>query len=103
MENRVKLAIMSILLIMSPMPIGLFFLFQQDPLLYVIGLLYGTSWISVNVQHGWVDIGPKGFYGFIRFNFLDLIFIIASVVVFFVSLVYVTKTIFNIKIKHKPL
>jgi hypothetical protein len=106
-ENRLKLAIMSIMLIISPMPIAVFFLFDKW---YINGLLSGANGIRIDVQKGLLEIYSKDkeySYFFptstLRISFFEIIMLTVSLVVFCVSLVYVVKALYNTALKHKPL
>jgi hypothetical protein len=104
-ENRLKLAIMSIVLIISPMPIAIFFLFNKW---YISGLLNGTNGIRIELQKGFLEIYSKEYYPFdfastLRISFLEITLLIASLVVFCISMIYVVKALYNTAIKQKPL
>jgi hypothetical protein len=102
-ENKEKLVIMSILLIMSPMPIVIFLAFENSTV-YLLGLLNGTAGININLQKGWLEIYSKiARLVPLRINFLEGILLLASIVIFCASLVYVAKALYNTAIKHKPL
>jgi hypothetical protein len=103
-ENRAKLAIMSILLIMSLMPIAMFFAFENYSKFYISALLNGSAGINIDLQKGWLVIYSKTLtLAPLRINFLEVILLLASIGVFCASLVFVAKTLYNTAIKHKPL
>ena len=104
-ENRLKLAIMSIVLIISPMPIAIFFLFNKW---YIGGLLNGTNGMRIELQKGLLEIYSKEYCYFpfassLTISFFEIIMLTASFVVFLASLVYVVKALYIAPIKHKPL
>lgn len=94
MENKVKLAIMGILLVVSPMPIALFFFSEPDAKVLLGDLLYGQSGINTNLQKGWLEIYSNVMRIMpIKISFFELFVMLASIVVFCISLAFVAKTL----------
>ena len=90
MENRLKLAILGLVLVVSPMPAAMFFVSNRG---YIYGLLDGTGGIRLDIQRGWLEIYSKVYRLIpLRLNFIEAGLLVASVAVFFVSLILIIRT-----------
>jgi hypothetical protein len=96
MKTKNKLALLSLLLIASPMPPITIFMHYPSAGSLIGGLFSGWSGIRVDPQHGSIDIYSKTTYlAPIRLSFSEVAVIIAFVVVFFVSLIWIVRLLYS--------
>ena len=99
MNNKHKLAVLSSLIVISLIPITIFFAVDYPRTeVFIRGLLAGQAGISINVSKDWFDIYSTVFFGSIRFSLAYIIWLLCSIVVFCVSLAVISKNIYS---KHK--
>jgi hypothetical protein len=102
MQNKIKLAILSALLLVSAIPIVTFLFFTNYSQFYLNGLINGSAYININAQKGFLEIVSKTITLIpLRLSFLEASTYIISIVVFCLSLVLVARSIYKIKVKHQ--
>ena len=101
MQNKIKLAILSVLLLVSAIPIVAFLFFTNHSQIFLNELLNGNAYISINAQKGYLEIVSKIITLVpLRLSFLEASTYIISIVVFCLSLVLAARSIYKIKVKH---
>jgi phosphoglycerol transferase MdoB-like AlkP superfamily enzyme len=98
-DNKRKLAILSSLLVISLIPITIFFAVDYTRAeVFIRGLLTGHAGISVNISKDWFDIYSTVFFGSIRFSLTYVIMLLTSMVVSLISLALIAKNLYS---RHK--
>ena len=99
-NNKIKLTILVLLLVITAIPIIKFIFFTQNSQLYIDSLIKGSAFISINTQKGFLEIVSKILtLPPLRITFPELSMYITSVFVFFLTLIIVAKMLFNLKTK----
>ena len=104
LRYRTNLAILSLLLVSSAIPILRFLFLTRYSQLYLDSLLKGSAFITVNLQMGFLEIVSKTLTLVpLKITFLALTIYIASVVVFCLSLILMARTLYKAKTKREVL
>ena len=99
MNNKYKLAVLSFLLVISLIPITVFFVIDYPRAeVFIRGLLTGQAGISINVSKDWFDIYSTVFFGSIRFSLTYVVMLLSAKVVFIASLALISKNLYS---RHK--
>jgi hypothetical protein len=96
MKIKNKLAVLFSLLVISLIPITIFFVVDYPRAeVYIRGLLTGQAGISVDVSKDWFDIYSTVFFGSIRFSLTYVVVLLSSIVVFIASLMLTAKNLYS--------
>ena len=104
MLNKVKLAILGILLIVSAIPITIFLFFTNDSQFYLNGLINGSAYININAQKGFLEIVSKTVLLIpLTLSFFEVGIYVMSIVVFCSSLILMARSLYKTRVKSQPL
>jgi len=99
MKSKNKFAILCSLLVISLIPITIFFAIDYPRAeVFIRGLLTGHAGISIDVSKDWFDIYSTVFFGSIRFSLTYVVVLLSAIVVFVASLALISKNLYS---KHK--
>jgi hypothetical protein len=98
---KVKLAILSLLLVTSAIPFAIFLFHTSYSQFYLKSLLVGTAFVNINIQMGFLEIVSKTITLIpLKITFLELSVYITSAAIFFLSLILIAKILYKTKIKR---
>ncbi len=95
MEKKVKLAILCLVLAISPMPIAIFSIVHWE---YIAGFFDGSAVVKIDSQKGWMEICSNTIRLIpLRISLIELALIITATAIFCVCLMLVVRIYLQIK------